>query len=667
MANEEQLTSDAIVQRVNTYGTPLSSAIAFFIGEPSIIQLTYDQYHSLKTTCLDWSTHSGKENNFNTYNSIASAGIIIVNKNNSISHKDYSGNYIYISDNTGLNSTDDYKKIHNVKSYRGLTNQLYVSSFESLTTSNLNFPVTAANRQGSRGSLSEAVYYVNDSDISKTFYNDNINIGEIRLNAMTQTNDVRRLNYQLIDSHVGSLNYFSEKPNIAGGLPLSNYIESNVNSHTNKIEVFVNPNISKNTGSWIASSGDPSVYVRVYDNNIDFNDTQEQDTLHHYLTAINDQAILNAGNNLYNFSKYEDRIKFTTNVGNIPNKLKTAFSKIDNDELEHYDIIVEAGLGTIFAASVPNTLDGDGTRLGGKYTDDSYVEMSGLYTSKDASSENVIVDYNSVASELLTLAEKGKGSLAILDPLRSIFIQSNNNKVLDDETNHFGLNTYWPLKHQFNSINTSYAATFANWFKVYDMTINNQVWVPSSGFMAGQLLLSEQLTYPWTPVGGLRRGVITQINDIALKPSDKEEGQLYKININPIVYRPNEGFILNGQKTLQTKPTAFDRINVRRAFLYFEKIVKDSLKYFVFKQNTLQTRYQIISVITPLFELAKQSNPQGIFDYKIICDKTNNTPDIIDNNELVVDIFIQPVRAAEFILINFHATRTGQDFTEIVQ
>ena len=126
----------------------------------------------------------------------------------------------------------------------------------------------------------------------------------------------------------------------------------------------------------------------------------------------------------------------------------------------------------------------------------------------------------------------------------------------------------------------------------------------------------------------------------------------------------SEGFAVYGQKTLQTKPTAFDRINVRRLFLTLERAVQRTLKYFVFEPNTDFTRNRIKNVITPIFEYAK--NTEGVYDYLIVADERNNTPDTIDNNELIVDIYLKPVRTAEFILVNFIATRTGQNFLELI-
>ena len=119
-----------------------------------------------------------------------------------------------------------------------------------------------------------------------------------------------------------------------------------------------------------------------------------------------------------------------------------------------------------------------------------------------------------------------------------------------------------------------------------------------------------------------------------------------------------------GQKTLLKKPSAFDRINVRRLFLNLEVATRDTVKFFVFEPNTLFTRTQIINTLSPIFDNAK--NTEGLYDYLIVCDERNNTPDVIDNNELKIDIYIKPVRTAEFILVSFYATRTGQDFNELI-
>jgi len=134
--------------------------------------------------------------------------------------------------------------------------------------------------------------------------------------------------------------------------------------------------------------------------------------------------------------------------------------------------------------------------------------------------------------------------------------------------------------------------------------------------------------------------------------------------MNPVAFFPAEGFVVYGQKTLQRQPSAFDRINVRRLFINLETLVRNTVKSFIFEPNTLFTRTQVINTITPFFENAK--NTAGVYDYLIICDEKNNTPSVIDDNTMVVDIYLKPTRTAEYILVNFFATKTSQDFNEII-
>lgn len=188
--------------------------------------------------------------------------------------------------------------------------------------------------------------------------------------------------------------------------------------------------------------------------------------------------------------------------------------------------------------------------------------------------------------------------------------------------------------------------------------------MPSSGYVAAIYSRTDDVAQPWIAPAGLNRGAINSIVDLGFNPNQKQRDFLYTISINPIVSFARDGFVVFGQKTLQNKPSAFDRVNVRRLFLTLERATQKSLKYFVFESNTEFTRTRLKNTITPVFELAK--NTEGLYDYLIICDERNNTPDVIDRNELAVDVYIKPVKAAEFILVNFIATRTGQNFQELI-
>ena len=139
---------------------------------------------------------------------------------------------------------------------------------------------------------------------------------------------------------------------------------------------------------------------------------------------------------------------------------------------------------------------------------------------------------------------------------------------------------------------------------------------------------------------------------------------MYRHSVNPVTFFPQDGYVVWGQKTLFKKPSAFDRINVRRLFLVLQKATVAAARYFVFEPNTIFTRSRVVDALSPIFDRAM--NNEGLYDYLIVCDERNNTPDIIDRNEMVIDIYLKPVRAAEFILISFIATRTGQDFSELL-
>jgi phage tail sheath protein FI len=223
---------------------------------------------------------------------------------------------------------------------------------------------------------------------------------------------------------------------------------------------------------------------------------------------------------------------------------------------------------------------------------------------------------------------------------------------------------YWPLKNLFGFIQSSYAATYGNWVSTYDPFIDKNVWIPMSGYAAAVMASTSQETFPWIAPAGFSRGTLLNVSDIGVNPTQKQRDLLYKININPVAFFRNDGYVIFGQKTLYRQPSAFDRINVRRLFLTLEKETQSLLKYFVFEQNSFATRNRLKGALIPIFDQAKLND--GLYDYQLVCDERNNTPDVIDNNELRISIYIKPVRTAEYILADFVATRTGIDFSELI-
>ena len=210
---------------------------------------------------------------------------------------------------------------------------------------------------------------------------------------------------------------------------------------------------------------------------------------------------------------------------------------------------------------------------------------------------------------------------------------------------------------------SSYGFLDSTAIKVYDKYNDVYRWIPASGHMAGLCAKTDNVADAWFSPGGYTRGQILGITKIAFNPKKAERDDLYKRRVNPIVAFPGEGTILFGDKTLQAKPSAFDRINVRRLFIVLEKAISTAAKYQLFELNDEFTRAMFRNMTEPFLREIK--GRRGITDFKVVCDSTNNTGEIIDTNQFVADIYIKPARSINFINLNFIATRTGVDFNEI--
>jgi hypothetical protein len=211
---------------------------------------------------------------------------------------------------------------------------------------------------------------------------------------------------------------------------------------------------------------------------------------------------------------------------------------------------------------------------------------------------------------------------------------------------------------------SSYGAIYGNFKYQYDKFNDVYRWVPISGDVAGIYARTDDQRDPWFAPAGLNRGQIKNVVKLAFNPNRAQRDTLYKSQVNPIVSLASDGPVVFGQKTLQAKPSAFDRVNVRRLFIIIEKAIATSSKYFLFEQNNAYTRRQLVGMIEPY--LRNVQGRQGITDFFVQCDETNNTPQVIDSNQLVCSIFVAPTRATEYLQLNFIASRTGVEFSEIV-
>ncbi len=211
---------------------------------------------------------------------------------------------------------------------------------------------------------------------------------------------------------------------------------------------------------------------------------------------------------------------------------------------------------------------------------------------------------------------------------------------------------------------SSYAVMDSAWKYQFDKYYNVYRWLPLNGDIAGLCARTDQTRDPWFSPAGLNRGQIKNVYKISWNPSKASRDELYKNAINPVVTFKGDGTVLYGDKTLQSKPSAFDRINVRRLFIVLEKTIARAAKYSLFEFNDDFTRSQFVALVEPFLRDVK--GRRGIYDFRVVCDETNNTAEVIDRNEFIGDIYIKPARSINFIQLNFVAVRTGVAFSEIV-
>lgn len=211
---------------------------------------------------------------------------------------------------------------------------------------------------------------------------------------------------------------------------------------------------------------------------------------------------------------------------------------------------------------------------------------------------------------------------------------------------------------------TSYAFLDSGYKYQYDKYNDTYRWVPLNGDVAGTVVRTDDLRDPWFSPAGFNRGNIKNVTRLAYNPNKGNRDELYKAGVNPVVNFPGNGVILYGDKTLLARPSAFDRINVRRLFIVLEKAIAIAAKSSLFELNDEYTRAQFKNLVEPYLRDIK--GRRGIYDFRVICDESNNTPERIDRNEFWGDIYIKPARSINFIQLNFIAVRTGVSFDEIV-
>jgi hypothetical protein len=671
----------ALVYPVVAYnGTELTtnldlSAGTYLLGAPTHVVLTQDQYQDmLDGDLFQWgstATTIGLTGSFAS--TLSGAGVIILNKSQTTINSQFEGYYVGLADNTNINPATQFDAVVTMSTLSLSSSR--TTDYTLVPNGTLQFELSSTT-SGVTNSVSRVLENLTDYDIDGREDDDLLNIGVFKVRKSIYATESFKLDYVLDDAIVGSIDTFRTQLNPAGGPSVPFFLES-VDNNSRNVEILVNPYISnKFTQSSLNLSGIPTKKIRVYTSSLVSNYSVVSASVGAPLSALQLSALsgynLKKADSIYPLGTFSNPAVKQKLIGNVPTKVNRALETVKNDEVYDIDVVVEGGLGTIFAiACAAQTAYYDDTL----YNSDVKTAVDALRTSSDINSDTnattIRGNYSAIFKQFenfcnLPSNTGGRGDcIFVADVLRHILVTGRSSKILSNRSNNFQQHVYWAMRHQLELENTSYAAVYGNWVQVYEEFSGEKVWIPFSGYAAATMARTDANFFPWIAPAGFNRGLLTSSAlDIAVTPNQKQRDELYKSNINPVTFNANDGFVIMGQKTLSRKPSSFDRINVRRLFLTLERPTKKVSKYFVFEPNTEFTRTRFINILTPLFDNAK--NNEGIYDYILVCDERNNTPEVIDANELKLDIFIKATRTAEYILVTFTSTRTDANFEELI-
>ena len=305
------------------------------------------------------------------------------------------------------------------------------------------------------------------------------------------------------------------------------------------------------------------------------------------------------------------------------------------------------------ATTIASTLSGG---VGGNATDADIVTAYSLFANKETVDISLIITGEAsvtVQQECIDLAAARQDCIAFVSPPKSSVVNVDPSVAITNIQN-------WLTSLARSS---TYAVADSGWKYQFDPYNNRYIWSALNADIAGLCVYTDSVRDPWFSPAGMSRGAIRNAIKLAWNPTKSYRDTLYSIGINPVIAFPGQGIILFGDKTLSAKPSAFDRINVRRLFIVLEKSIAAAAKSSLFEQNDDFTRSQFISTVNPF--LREVQGRQGIIDYRVICDGTNNTQAVIDNNQFVGDIYIKPSRSINYIQLNFIAVGTGVEFATV--
>jgi hypothetical protein len=444
---------------------------------------------------------------------------------------------------------------------------------------------------------------------------DSENMNKIMVNVITMKNDPgsnNRISFTPIESFIGSLNKNSK--DINGN---SDYIGNIINSNSNYIEFYGNI-----TDTGLALSGQT------------------------YSATTQKSSI-------YGFTEAETAKLITTTT--LLSSIDVIFDRASNIDEYVIDLVTDAGV-----SNIAQYIDDSNVTSGYAYDPDGVTNLTWKDTVWDKSNTTT---WKQVINKYINFCSTTrKDCMAIVDGLRPLVLAGNQKIVRPGVTATIDNNILTYLKN-ITGLNSNYAAMYINWFKVVDTFTGVNYWLPPSIMANSAYVYTDRTANYWDAPAGLNRGVVYNAIDIAFNPNGKQQDAIYTKSFNYAVNYPSNGIVIEGQKTLQVKQSAFDRVNVRRLFLKLERLTYNIAKTYVYEPNNVFTRTRLLDQLTPVYEDAKSRG--GVYDYKLVCDSSNNSVSSIDNNELRLAVLIKPTKTAEYIVCDFYALSTGMSFSEV--
>ena len=469
--------------------------------------------------------------------------------------------------------------------------------------------------------------------------------------AVSKAND-NKISMTILESFSGSIdkNAKDESGN-------STYIQTIVNSEetgSSYVRMFVNYDtaLTEDVDTWTSKTDDFGVTTFTHVSK--FAKTNETTATLVSPRTITESNWWTKTNDCMSIGFTEEQTKKYIAYSTITASLEAIFDFLSNVDETEIDLVVDAGLSTI-ANYIKLRTDED---QNGNYKFEYDIEQWDQI--KDV---NSVAAWKSICAKLLTFCSSTrKDCMAVVDAPRSLCVRGSKKLVLP--AGKYSVD--YDILPKFNflaGLNSSYGAGYCDWLSYVDDFSGKTVWLPPSIAAEGAMIYTDYNANYWDAPAGTNRAIVTSAIEVAFNPNSRQQDSIYPKAWNYAISTTAEGIVIWGQRTLQTATSAFDRINVRRLFLRLERMTRKALKAFLFEINNEKTRNRIVDRLTPIFENVKTMG--GLYDYQLIVDERNNTPSVIDNNELRVAVKLKPSKVAEYIICSFFALSTGMDFSEV--